>query len=183
MTWRKCHSVVQRYYQKWCQKWALSFNTNKVQLWYCDVKNLPHSPRAWVLNRTRNAALLETFLGTLPGRANKENVRRVCKSDALLHHDERTLYIFRSPEFIFSQLSTALISFSIGDVSPRFPFLTCGCYSEDWNKLCSKIQYEIHLRCDPPRVKNTIDVMGSPVLQTALMIDTCIHPQKFGGPG
>ena len=54
------------------------------------------------------------------------------KANALLQVTT-TLYIFRSPEFIFSQLSTALMSFSMGDVSPRFPFLTCSCYGRKMN--------------------------------------------------
>jgi len=79
--------------------------------------------------------------------------------------------------FIFSQLSTALMSFSIGDVSPRFPFLTCRCYGSKKNLALLKEATQKSLEV----IHHYL--MCSPVLQTAPMINTCIHPQMFGEPG
>ena len=81
--------------------------------------------------------------------------------------------------FIFSQLSTALMSFSIGDVSPRFPFLTCRCYGSKMNLVPFKAGNSKVRAGD-----TTLFVeLRLPVLQTAPTISTYIHPQKLGGPG
>ena len=70
------------------------------------------------------------------------------------------------------------MSFSIGDVSPRFPFLTCKCYGSKMNSaLLNTSNTKV-----PSGDTTLFDVMRSPVLQTAPMINTYIHPQMLGVP-